>query len=148
MNAVANGVVTPMFVKFQDGKLESISTKDRLVKCSDIWMANISDKSGSIQCGHRPVFIISNDKNNQYSSTINVLPMTSKMNKRNLPCHVEIWNYRKYGLAKPSTIMTEQIMTIEKYDLRYYIGKIVDLDMLMNIYRALQSQFPLLDVMD
>ena len=77
---------------------------------------------------------------------MNVIPMTTKMNKRNLPCHVEIWDYEKYGLTAPSTIMVEQITTIQKENLRYYMGSISDLDMLMRIFRAMQAQFPMLSI--
>ena len=48
----------------------------------EIWMCNLTNKDGSVQSGYRPVFILSNDKNNTYSTTLNVIPITSKMNKR------------------------------------------------------------------
>ena len=109
-------------------------------------MAEISGKSGSIQSGHRPVFILSNNKNNKCSTVLNVIPMTTKMNKRNLPCHVEIWDYKRYGLNAPSTLMVEQITTIEKESLRYYMGEVADVDILTRIYRAMKSQFPVLAI--
>jgi len=134
------------FVKCDNNDVEFIGAESRAVKCGEIWMANIPEKEGSIQGGHRPVYIISNDKNNEHSKVVNVIPMTTKMNKRNLPCHVEIWDYEKYGLTAPSTIMVEQITTIQKENLRYYMGSISDLDMLMRIFRAMQAQFPMLSI--
>ena len=50
--------------------------------CGEIWMCNLITKDGSIQSGYRPVFILSNDKNNTYSTTLNIIPITSKMNKK------------------------------------------------------------------
>lgn len=134
------------FVKYSNKNVEFIGAESRAVKCGEIWMASLPEQNGSIQGGYRPVFIISNDINNQYSTVVNVIPMTTKMNKRNLPCHVEIWDYEKYGLSAPSTILVEQITTIRKEDLKYYIGEIRDIDMLMRVFRSMQSQFPILDI--
>ena len=134
------------FIKCENNNIEFIGTESREIKCGEIWMAQIPEKKGSIQGGHRPVLIISNNKNNQHSNVVNAIPMTTKMNKRNLPCHVEIWDYEKYGLNAPSTIMVEQITTIQKENLRYYMGSISDLDMLVRIYRAMRVQFPMIGI--
>ena len=133
------------FIKYENDNVEFIGAESRSVKCGEIWMANLPSNDGSIQGGHRPIFIISNNKNNQHSTVINAIPMTTKMNKRNLPCHVEIWDYKKYGLTAPSTLLIEQLTTVQKENLRYYMGEITDVDMLMRICRAMQSQFPILD---
>ncbi len=71
----------------------------------EVWMCHLTDRGGSVQSGYRPVFILSNNQNNTYSSTLNVIPITSKMNKRKLPVHVELWNYAIFGLKTPSTMM-------------------------------------------
>lgn len=131
------------FVEYKNENIEFINPESRTIKCGEIWMANLHG-DGSIQGGHRPVFVISNNKNNQHSTVLNVIPMTTKMNKRNLPCHVEIWDYKKYGLTAPSTLLIEQLTTVQKEDLRYHMGEIKDVDMLMRICRAMQSQFPIL----
>ena len=131
------------FVKCDGNNVESIGAESRVVKCGEIWMANLPLQDGSIQGGHRPVFVISNDKNNKYSTVINVIPLTTKMNKRNLPCHVEIWDHNKYGLTAPSTLLVEQLTTTRKENLRYYMGEIKDIDMLMRICSAMRSQFPI-----
>ena len=134
------------FVNYNDNNINFIDAKNHSITCGDIWMANIPERDGNIQGGHRPVLVISNDKNNKFSNVVNVVPMTTKMNKRNLPCHVEIWDYQKYGLTAPSTIMVEQITTINKENLRYYMGEINDVDMLMRIFRAMQVQFPMMSI--
>lgn len=134
------------FIKYANNDVEFIGAENRAVKCGEIWMAYLPEQDGSIQGGHRPVFVVSNNKNNQYSTVINVIPMTTKMNKRNLPCHVEIWDYEKYGLTAPSTLLVEQFTTLKKENLRYYMGEITDVDMLMRVCRAMQSQFPILNM--
>ena len=115
-------------------------------KCGEIWMCNLTEGKGSIQYGYRPVFVLSNDKNNTYSSTINVIPITSKMNKRKLPIHVELWNHNKYGLKEPSTIMIEQITTVAVENMDKYIGKISDSHVLSDINRAMRVQFPVIAI--
>jgi len=131
------------FIKFNND-VEFIGAEGRDIKCGEIWMANLPSQNGSIQSGHRPVFIISNNKNNKHSTVVNVIPLTTKMNKRDLPCHVEIWDHKKYGLTAPSTLLVEQLTTVQKENLRYYMGEIKDVDMLMCICQAMQSQFPVL----
>lgn len=112
--------------------------------CGEIWMCYLNSKDGSIQSGYRPVFILSNDKNNTYSTTLNIIPMTSKMNKRKLPVHVELWSYQKYGLRTPSTLLIEQITTITFECLDRCIGKVNDKETLYNISNAIAIQFPVL----
>ena len=113
-------------------------------KFLEIWMADLGERSGSLQSGRRPVLVVSNDKNNRYSSVLNVIPMTTKMNKRNLPCHVEIHDYERFGLNAPSTIMVEQLTVVDKKDLMFRIGKINDDRILMEICDAMAVQFPVL----
>ncbi len=115
-------------------------------RCGEIWMCNLTVKEGSIQSGYRPVFILSNDKNNTYSTTLNIIPITSKMNKRKLPVHVELWSYQEYGLNSPSTMLVEQIMTISVEHLDKCIGKVSDSETLCDISRAMAIQFPVLSM--
>lgn len=136
------------------GRFSNIEKSERFIRNLDsvcqepkfleIWMADLGERSGSLQSGRRPVLIVSNDKNNRYSSVLNVIPMTTKMNKRNLPCHVEIRDYEKFGLNAPSTIMVEQLTVVDKKDLMFRIGKINDDRILMEICDAMAVQFPVL----
>ena len=136
------------------GRFSNIEKSERFIRNLDsvcqepefleIWMADLGERSGSLQSGRRPVLIVSNDKNNRYSSVLNVIPMTTKMNKRNLPCHVEIYDYEKFGLNAPSTIMVEQLTVVDKKDPMFRIGKINDDRILMEICDAMAVQFPVL----
>lgn len=113
-------------------------------KCGEIWLCRLESYNGSIQRGYRPVYILSNNENNTYSNTLNVIPLTSRMNKRNLPVHVELWDYHKYGLKSPSTLMVEQIMTITSNSLDRKIGTIADSDTMNRIRYAISVQFPVM----
>lgn len=136
------------------GRFSNIEKSERFIRNLDsvcqepkfleIWMADLGERIGSLQSGRRPVLIVSNDKNNRYSSVLNVIPMTTKMNKRNLPCHVEIYDYEKFGLNAPSTIMVEQLTVVDKKDLMFRVGKINDDRILMEICDAMAVQFPVL----
>lgn len=58
----------------------------------DIFMARLSEDTdgGSLQAGFRPVLIVSNDKANQYSPVINIIPITSKKRKNcQLMCYLK-----------------------------------------------------------
>lgn len=111
--------------------------------CGEIWLCYLNSE-GSVQGGHRPVFILSNDKNNTYSTTINVVPITTKMNKRKLPVHVELWDHQAYGLRAPSTMLIEQIQTVNIERLDKCIGSISDAAVLSAITEAMIVQFPVL----
>lgn len=86
----------------------------------EIYMADLGESKGSVQSGIRPVVIVSNAPNNKYSPIINVLPITSKT-KNNIPVHVNIGS--ESGLPHDSTILVEQILTINKFQLTKLVGK-------------------------
>lgn len=109
-------------------------------------MCQLTSKDNSVQNGYRPVFILSNNKNNTYAPTLNVIPLTTKMNKRQLPIHVELRDYHRYGLNKPSTMLVEQITTIPMVSLDKCIGCVDDTDVLRNIWSAINIQFPILQM--
>lgn len=126
------------FIKFNMDNVECICNPCFL----EIWMGKLPDSSGSVQSGNRPLLIVSNDKNNKFSPNVNVMPLTTKINKRNLPCHVVLENFKEFGLTAPSTIMVEQLTTVQKENLLYKMGKIENKETLTQIYRAMQIQFP------
>lgn len=89
----------------------------------DIYMARLSDDEdgGSLQEGMRPVLIVSNDMANEHSPVITIVPLTSQMRKKPLPTHVLI---RECGLIKPSVVLAEQIMSLNKCRLENRMGSI------------------------
>ncbi len=81
------------------------------IKSGDIFLARLNPVVGSEQSGNRPVIVIQNDIGNTYSPTVVVIPITSNINKNNLPTHVNLSNTK---LAKESIALVEQIRTIDK----------------------------------
>ena len=76
---------------------------------------------GSEQGGVRPVLVIQNDVGNKYSPTVIVAAITSRSTKAAIPTHVYIRRMRG-GLKQDSTVLAEQIRTIDRNRLKEYIG--------------------------
>ena len=74
------------------------------------------------QSGIRPAIIIQNDKGNEHSPTTIVASITSQ-DKRYLPTHVVVKPYQS-GLNKVSTILMEQVRTIDKSRILSKVGHI------------------------
>ena len=86
------------------------------LKRGQIYYADLSPVVGSEQGGKRPVLIVSNDIGNKYSPIVICAPITSKMDKAQMPTHINI-----SGLMMDSQVMLEQVRTIDKNRLISYI---------------------------
>ena len=84
----------------------------------DIFYADLPDQNGSEQSGVRPDVIIQNNLGNKYGRTLIVAPITSQ-DKKDLPVHSEIYNN---SLEKDSTILLEQVTTIDKNKVKEFVG--------------------------
>lgn len=112
----------------------------RCIRRGDIYYAELPYKEKScIQSGNRPVIIMSNDKANEHSSVIQVIPLTTK-EKKPFPTHVPI---QLFGLDKKSTALVEQTMLIDKSAITYYVGRITDNSCMRKLNHALAIQFGL-----
>ena len=111
------------------------------VRRGDIYYADLSPVVGSEQGGVRPVLIVQNDVGNKYSPTVIAAAITSKMDKTNLPTHIEI-DARDCGLSKDSVVLLEQVRTIDKQRLREKMGALGMGDM-SKVNQALNVSFGL-----
>lgn len=91
------------------------------VKRGEIYFADLSPVVGSEQKGLRPVLILQNDTGNEHSPTTIVAAITSRRTKHKLPTHVKV---NADGLRCESTVLLEQIRTIDKSRLEEYVGKL------------------------
>ena len=112
------------------------------IRRGDIFYADLSPVIGSEQGGLRPVLVVQNDVGNKYSPTVIVSAITSKMTKAKLPTHIGILA-KDVGLLKDSTILLEQIRTIDKSRLKEKIGHIEDEKTLSKINNAIGVSFGL-----
>ena len=89
----------------------------------DIFYADLEPVIGSEQGGVRPVLVIQNDIGNRHSPTVIVAAITSRIKHRRQPTHVNL-NRRQCGLHSDSTIMLEQLRTLDKQRLLGYVGSV------------------------
>jgi mRNA interferase MazF len=89
---------------------------EKRVNKGDVYWADLGVGKGSEQSGVRPVVVISNDIGNRFSPTVTVAMITAQ-EKTEIPTHMSI------KLKKPSTIMLEQVKTIDKTRLGSFIYK-------------------------
>ena len=84
------------------------------IRRGDILYADLGTWNGcSMQSGVRPVVVVSNDKVNQYSTVLTVVPLSGKVNKkRNLPTHVFVSAYYNSGLNRHSIALCEQVTAL------------------------------------
>jgi mRNA interferase MazF len=107
----------------------------------DIWLANLNyyktDNQSSRQEGIRPVLVTSNFFANKYSPVIDVTPITSNLNKNNIPVHVFI--PKECGLLNDSLALVEQDQPVDKSCLFKFIGRCSE-ETMKQIDRAIMLQ--------
>lgn len=107
------------------------------IKRGDIYYINFCPAVGSEQAGIRPAIILQNDMGNKHSPTTIVAAITSRQTKTKLPTHIKI---DVDGLKAESTVLLEQVRTIDKSRLREHIGAVNNKTM-KSIDRAIAISF-------
>lgn len=98
------------------------------------------------QSGIRPAVIVSNNKANEHSPVITVVPLTSKVHKKRLlPTHVYIPMSAGRGLSCGSLVLAEQVEAIDKNRLIEKKGTITSDVIMEKITRAIQIQIGVFD---
>lgn len=93
-----------------------------------VYYANIPNilYAPTVQAGHRPVIIVSNDIANVFSQNITVVPCTSNINKKDSqPTHVTT----KLIKDTETIVLCENIMTLDKSCLESFVGVLDDMTM-------------------
>ena len=102
------------------------------------------EETGSEQNGYgngRPCVIVSNEKNNEFSPTVCIVPITSK-EKKPLPTHVFVDIGSVYGTA-----LAEQVTTISKERLTTFCGEL-DEKILKELNKAISVQLDIFQPQD
>lgn len=111
------------------------------MKRGEIYYADLGRMLGSEQSGVRPVLIVQNNTGNQFSPTVIVAPITSKMMKKRLPTHVYLQqNQEQYGLDRASVVLAEQVRTVDKQRMKWFVGELDEMAM-KRVDRALAISF-------
>ena len=119
-----------------------------MCKRGDIYFVNCGcDTSSSLQCGVRPVLVVSNDVANAHSPVVTVVPLTGQLRKkRSLPTHVLIPCSKRHGLTQPSVALAEQVTSMDKSKLVERRGHIKDHSIMARVTEALQIQIGAVDI--
>ena|SRR3989338_6832902 len=107
----------------------------------DIVLVNLEPIKGSKQGGIRPCLILQNDNGNKYSPLTIIAPLTSKEFTKEFPTNVFILK-QESGLDKDSTIMLNQIRTIDKTRLIKKVGSL-NLQVMAKVNLALRISLDL-----
>ncbi|MBS6955422.1 MAG: type II toxin-antitoxin system PemK/MazF family toxin [Enterocloster asparagiformis] len=93
------------------------------IRKGDLFYADLTPVIGSEQGGVRPVLIIQNNVGNRHSPTVIAAAITSRSGKHQLPTHIKVdGNFR--GLNQNSTVLLEQVRTLDRIRLKEYIGRL------------------------
>ena len=109
------------------------------VRYGEIYYYDFGENDGSVQGGFRPVLVVQNDDVNEKSPTTVVAAITSQNKRLDLKTHIRLG--KSSGLKKPSTVMLEQIKTVNQEDLTDYVGIVESNYLLKKLRNATKSEF-------
>jgi len=115
--------------------------RENRISRGEIYYVDLGEVLGSEQGGIRPMVVIQNDKGNHFSPTVIMAAMTSKT-KNDIPTHVEL-DTSGTGLEKFSTVLLEQVRTIDKKRLQKRAGKLKP-ECIEQVNHALKVSFDLI----
>ena len=113
-----------------------------IINRGGIYLATLDPVIGRELSKTRPVVVISNDKNNQFSGTVTILPVTSKNIRKTYP--FEVFLGKGVGnLPKNSKVKADQIRTLDKSRIVKFIG-ILETSHITQIEEAMKVHLALL----
>ena len=115
----------------------------RPIQRGDIYYADLTPVTGSEQGGVRPVLIIQNNMGNHHSPTVIAAAITGYVKGKRKPTHVGLKG-AACGLFRDSTVLLEQLRTLDKSRLGEYMGsvcedKMREVDTALNISVGLKN---------
>lgn len=106
------------------------------VQRGDIWMADLCARRGDVLRGQHPVIVVSSNQVHGRSGIVTVVPLTSAV-KPAMLCHVRLSGF---GLRKASTALAEQLTTIPKASLNFWVGSLANSEKMLEIEEAIRRQ--------
>ena len=110
------------------------------IRRGDIYVANLNPTVGSEIQKTRPVVVVSNNINNEFSGTVTILPITALNLNKLYP--FEVLLPKITGLQKSSKAKADQIRTIDKSRLTQHLGRL-DKEVLRRINEAIRIHLEL-----
>jgi mRNA interferase MazF len=112
------------------------------IKRGEIYLATLDPALVKEISKTRPVLIVSNDKNNLFSGTVTILPISSQNLEKVYP--FEVFLPKGSGnLPKNSKVKTDQIRTIDKTRIIRHLGALTK-DEVNNIGKAIKIHLDLI----
>lgn len=105
-----------------------------MIKRGEIYFANLDPVVGSEISKTRPVLIISNNTNNEFSSLVTVIPLTKLKSRKVYPFEI-LLNSDAATIPYDSILKVNQIRTIDKARLKNRIAD-VEQNILFEIEKA------------
>ena len=115
----------------EKGKVEPVYSN--YIYRGDVFFADLNPVVGSEIGGYRPVVILQNDAGNRFSTTV-IAAVTSRSKIALLPTHVKLVT-DDGGLTGNTTVLLEQIRTLDKRRLRQFVGHLSE-DVIQRINKA------------
>ncbi len=97
--------------------------RERSIQRGDIYYADLTPVTGSEQGGIRPVLVIQNDIGNHHSPTVIAAAITGYVKGKHQPTHVRLKG-AACSLFRDSTVLLEQLRTLDKSRLGEYMGSV------------------------
>lgn len=113
----------------------------KVVSAGDVYLCDFSQSTtGSMQSGLRPCIIVDNKMACAFSPCIHCVPLTTQT-KKYMPLHYILDTKECSFLDKDSIALCEQYTLVDKLQLKDYIGRITQLD-LINISERCKKNLP------
>ena len=97
--------------------------RTRPIQRGDIYYADLTPTTGSEQGGIRPVLIIQNDVGNHHSPTVIAAAIMGYVKGKRQSTHVRLQG-ASCGLFRDSSVLLEQLRTLDKSRLDEYMGSV------------------------
>ncbi len=111
------------------------------IRRGEIYLAALGPAVGKEISKTRPVVVMSNDKNNEFSATVTILPLSSKNLQSIYP--FEVFLPEGAGnLPKNSKVKADQIRTLDKSRLISLVGKLEE-EQIVRIEKAIRIHLEL-----
>jgi mRNA interferase MazF len=105
-----------------------------------VFTASLDPIKGSEQAGTRPVIVISRESINQLLPVVNIIPLTSRKNQRDVYPNEVLLGAGVAGLNTESIALCYQLRTLDKSRLLRQLGELTDSALRRAILEAIQFQ--------
>lgn len=104
-----------------------------------IWVDLGAPEHGSEQAGRRPVVVVSNDWVNRHNHVYTVVPLTTRLNRLELPTNIFIPANKKEGMTRDRVALCSQTRSLDAVRILRKEGKL-DKDTLERITKGVLIQ--------